>query len=217
MYLKKPRTAFCMLQFLAALLVGCTQSTAPPELASWSEQYAAARESVDLGSEFVLLDAVAYPANRVSDVSGEPVELAVTLVFESMNPTQDTAEGTPAYATQSVKYNDYHLAATLSSGDVALRPYPPAPAPLERRFMLQIGPQDALRLTSADGEAYMEKPVDRGNTEIHLVWDASKEHPDLKDVSVPVWRVVYYRGSDQLHIWVNAQTGTILTSDEEVH
>jgi hypothetical protein len=215
---KKTGMLFVTLQFLVMPLMGCTGSSSSPHLASWSEQFVTARGIVGIDGDYVLLDAAAFPVRRATSASGEPIELAVTLVFESTQPMKDAAGGTPGYAMQSVGYDDYHLPSTLKGDEVSIgRPFAPPPEAIERESMVQIGPQDALQVTLAAGEAYMGAPVDHGNTEIRLNWDISQKYPDLQGTLVPVWEVVYFRDGNS-SIWlVDAQTGTILKNGEETN
>jgi len=119
-----------------------------------------------------------------------------------------------SYATQDGEYNDHRLAETLHVTGVAPHLYAPEPVAIERSAMLQIGPQDALQLTLAEGETYMARPVDSGNINISLVWDVPEDHPELKNVHAPAWHVIYYREDIQLHFLVDAQTGATLKSYE---
>lgn len=218
MYQRMPKTILLIQLLLAVFLTNCDRPPSPPMLVSWAEQYAAAEGIVkDLGSEFVLVQAGAIPVRRYPDpgTSDEPIELDVYLHFE--NPkSSGTFQGHPGYASTLVRYNDHQLAATLSADDVALRAYISVPA-LERVSMIQISPQDALQLTLTEGEIYMGRPVDRGNIHIDLVWDVTKDHPELENALAPAWQIKYYRNNSRLHILVDAQSGEILKRYEVGH
>jgi len=213
---RTPNTILFILSLLVILLARCTSPASPPILASWSEQYAAAEAiAKDLGCEFVLSNAAAFPLRDESSASDKSIELRVTLVFQCLKSTGVTIKGVPGYASQSIYYSDHYLATTLSSDNIDLRPYAPKPTSVEQASMIQIGPQDALQLTLMNGETYMEEPVDHGNTWISLVWDLSEDHPESKNALTPTWDVTYYRENIVLHILVDAQTGAILKSYEE--
>jgi hypothetical protein len=215
----KPKTIFFIQLLLASILTSCARPAPTPALTSWSEQYATAKKSITgLGSEFVLEDAVAYayreekttPDSSETDTSNKPIQLKVFLVFESVNPTD-----APNYSMQDVTYNDHFMDESLRVSEASPR-YPPPPASLEQAAMIQIGPHDALQATLTEGEAYMGKPADHGNMSIHLVWNVSEDHSELKNIQAPVWEVGYGRTKqDQLLILVNAQTGDILTRYEK--
>jgi len=72
---RTPGIILCVFLLLAALHAGCAQSPPPPVLAPWPEQYASAKGLVrDLGSEFVLDQAVARPIRRESGAPDQPIE-----------------------------------------------------------------------------------------------------------------------------------------------
>jgi hypothetical protein len=215
---RTPKTILFIQSLFVIFLVSCTPTVSPPVRASWSEQYTAAQRAVkDLGSEFVLAQASALPARLEPGAPDEPIELVVILVFESLKSTGVITENVPGYAMQIVEYNDHRLVTTLSAEAVLLGSYAPSSASLTRATMLQMGPQDVLQMTLREGETYMGKPVDRGNINIHLVWDISENHPELKDALAPVWHITYYRENIQLHILIDAQTGAILKRYEGLY
>jgi hypothetical protein len=210
---RKPKPLFFIQLLLVALLTGCTHPVSPPVLNSWAEQYTAAQKLV-VGSQFVLDEAVAYPILEAPGAADEPIELRVILIFESSKPIGATGDPS-SYAAEIVTYNDHHLATTLNVSDVIPRQPAPEPASLDRASMLQIGPQDAIQLTLTEGEAYMGGRVDKGNINIHLVWDVSVDHPELKSTLAPAWQVTFYRKNSKLQVLIDAQTGEILKRYEK--
>ena len=203
-----------LLSLLPISLAGCSRTAAPAVRASWSEQRARAEDALKpLGSDFVLQSGLAEPVRSKQGAPDEPVELKVTLVYLSQKSSQASAAGAPLYAARIVHFNDHRLATTLRVDDEFHRPEAPDALALERARLMRLGPQDVLQLTLKEGQAYMGKPVDGGNITIRLP-RVSERPPELS--ALAAWQVTFYRTSDEyLSIWVDAQTGALLTRSEK--
>ncbi len=202
-----------VLTLLVTFLAGCARPAVLPVRASWSEQRAAAERALKItGNDFVLISGLAEPVRGKQGASDEPVELNVTLMFVSRKSFQVNAVGAPLYATRIVHFNDHRLASTLRVDDEIQRAESPDPASLEQARMIQLSPQDVLQLTLKEGEAYMGRPVDRGNITIRL--PRASEKPS--GLNAPAaWNITFYRTSDKyLSLWVDGQTGTVLMRSE---
>ena len=193
---------------LATLLSGCSrQEPPPPVLSTWAEQAAAAERAVRAeGADFGLVDAGASPAREKQGTPGEPIELRVYLFFASPKASQQEGESQPRYDARLVKFDDHRLATTLKVEDARRSVKDEInPAGLSA---VRVGPQDVLRATLSEGEAYMGEPVDRGNILLNLL-RASAVPPELK--TPVVWDITFLREKDKyLSILVDAQSGTIL-------
>jgi hypothetical protein len=199
---------------LISLLVGCARPAAAPVRASWADQRAAAERALKtMGDDFVLVGGLAEPVRIKQGSPDEAVELKVLLSFLSQKSSQVNVNGTALHAMRVVHFKDYHLAETLRVDDEDQRAESPDPTVIERARLIQIGPQDVLQLTRKEGEAYMGKPVDRGNISITLP-RASVKPSELKDKAV--WEITFYRIDDEyLTIWVDAQTGALVMRSEK--
>ena len=202
-------TAWPAAFLLAALLAGCSRAEPepPPVLSTWAEQAAAAERAVQgKGQNFMLVDAGALPVRDKAGAPGEPIELKVYIFFIGPEASQREGEREPRYDARLVKFNDHRLATTLKVEDVRrARKDEVNPAGLGG---VRFGPQDVLKATLSEGEAYMGKPVDRGNITINLLRTSSVP-PEIK--APAVWDITYYSESGKyLTILVDAQTGAVL-------
>jgi hypothetical protein len=188
-------------------LTSCSRSQPPPPVFSpWSEQVAAAERAVqEKGGDLMLVNAGALPLRDKPSSRDEPIELGVYIFFASPKASQQADENKPRYDALMVKYNDYHLATTFRSED-ARRAIEDDKNPAGLR-VVRVGPQDVLKTTRAEGEAYMGEPVNRGNILLNLL-RVSDIPSDIK--SQAVWRISYLREKGSLDFWVDAQTGEIL-------
>lgn len=206
---RTPLTASCLL--LVFLLMGCSRASAPsppPVLSSWSEQFAAMERALhELGGDFMLDSAAIYPVRDKPGAPDEPIELRETFLFISPKSTQTGDDGAPTYAARAIHFNDHRLATTLRVGDEFQTSYPVDPKAGAAARLIRLSPQDVLRLTLAEGQAFMGKPVYKGNISISLV-RVSEIPPEVK--APAVWTITYYRQEAYLSLWIDAQSGAVL-------
>lgn len=196
---------------LAPLALGCARAAVepPPVLLTWGEQFAEVEKAVRAkGGELELVTAGAAPVDPTPGAPAGLIELRGHFIFISPRATGVNWQGKQTYAQRVVRYNDHHLATTLeveSKDDATTEP--PPPGAVERARLIRLGPQDALRLTRAEGEAHMRRPVDSGNMWIDLAMP-DELPPDVK--APAVWVAVYFSEKEALTLFVDAQAGTIL-------
>jgi len=196
---------------LAPFLTGCARAAVeqPPVLSTWGEQFAEMEKAVRAkGGELELVSAGAAPVGPAPGAPAGLIELRGHFVYVSPKPTGVNSQGNQTYAQRVVRFNDHHLATTLEveSKDGATAEAPP-PGAAERARLIRLSPQDVLRLTRAEGEAHMRRPVDAGNVWIDLAMPGELP-PDVK--APAVWLAVYFGEKETLTLFVDAQAGTIL-------
>ena len=194
---------------LAPLVTGCSRAAEPeppPVLSTWAEQAAAAERAVEgKGQEFVLVGIAAQPVDD-KGAAGEPLELRVYLFFAGRKESQLADENVPQHDGRMIIFNDHRLATTLKVEEIR-RSVKDEPLP-GGLGAVRVGPQDVLKTTRSEGEAYMGKPVDRGNILLRL----ARPSAIPSDLTAPfVWYITYYRQRDEsLGFMIDPQTGTVL-------
>lgn len=197
---------------LALVFIGCSRAAPEPQpvLSTWPEQFAAMESAVRAKiPDAELVAATVVPVHTGAAPTAELVELRGHFWYVSPKSPGVTNEGKPLYPSRMVRFSDHHLAKLSVELDeeAAETIWPPPPKSAERARLIRLSPQDLLRLTRAEGEAYMGGPVDRGNIHINLL-KADENPPDVK--AQAVWSIEYYRKGQFLKIWVDAETGTVL-------
>ncbi len=197
---------------LAPLLTGCSRAEPepPPKPSTWAEQFAAMESAVRAKiPDAVLVDGVIVPVHTGPAPAADMIELRAHFWYVSPKSSGVTNEGTPLYPSRMVRYSDHHLGKlSVERDDEAVETiWPPPPGSGERARLIRVSPQDVLRATRSEGEAYMGQPVDRGNIRMSLV-RVGENPPDVK--AEAVWSIVYYRKGQALELWIDAQAGTVL-------
>lgn len=222
---RNSKTLWGITILFVALLAGCLTPVSSPVAASWPDQLAAVERSIpNMSDDFVPVDAAALPVCE-SGGTDKPIELAVTLILQDQKSSQLDTHGTSLYATRDVQYNDHRLGTTLKVQDEYLiERHLVDPASFERAHSIRFSAHDVLLLTLEEGQAYIGKPVDCGNIDIHLLgmWVTSSDEAQalwaiLTELNAhAMWEIRSYGANAVLSFLVDANTGAILRRWEEL-
>lgn len=204
--------AWCVLLYSALFLQGCSRTEPAPALSPWSEQVEAIERAVGgQNSGYQLAQISIFPQRPVVPlVPGGPVALKLYFLFVKPKASQSAGENVPGYDAREVKYDDHLLATTLKVNDFRRSIKDEIVADGVRS--IRVGPQDALKATQADGEAFMGAQAGNDNMLFYLFRPTNPP----EELHAPIaWRIVYLRKGKSLFFLVDAQTGAILKREIE--
>jgi hypothetical protein len=190
------------------ILMGCASDTPQTVMTPWTTQITVAHQTaLEMNPNVVLIGAVATPMDLDSPLSEVPsLRVSATWI-------------TPSGDSISVFFQDTQPHDIL---DITYGFMEPAPSTSEHAWLkqvaetVQITPANALERTLLQGRAFSSQYPDMLAPGIGLHMSKEVEHA----LGVPAaWSVLYIAphpsGSNELRVWVDAQSGAILKVVED--